>query len=114
MEGRVDDPPVLGPFFALVATHSVVQQPLKTAKLELLKVAELVGQNFSHQLGLGDGHPRHWPKPGDRHFTCQPIFTITVMLVSSFFNGYTFPFCMGQLGICDKIHTKTFIILYFL
>lgn len=73
MEGRVDDPPVLGPFLALVAAQSVVQQPLETSKLELLEVAELVGQHFSHQLRLGDGHPGHWPEPGDRHFTCQQI-----------------------------------------
>jgi hypothetical protein len=48
MEGRVDDPPMLSPFFALVATQAIVQHPLKSAKRELLKVAELVGKNFSH------------------------------------------------------------------
>ena len=58
MEGRVDDPPVLGPFLALVATNAIVQHPLKSAQLELLKVAGLVGQYFSHQCGLGNGHSR--------------------------------------------------------
>ena len=65
MEGRVDDPPVPGPFLALVATHAVVQHPLESAKLELLKMPELVGQNLSHQFRLGNGHSGYRSKPSD-------------------------------------------------
>jgi hypothetical protein len=71
MEGGADDPPVLGPFLAVVASQPVVQPPLQAAELDLLEVAELVGENFSHQLGLGDGHPGHRPEPGDGRFTCH-------------------------------------------
>ena len=74
MESRVDDPPVLSPFFTLVATQTVVQHILKSAKRELLKMAELVGHNLSHKFRLCDGHSRHRPKPSDRHFTCQTDF----------------------------------------
>jgi hypothetical protein len=71
MEGRVDDPPVLGPFLTLVASQSIVQPPLEDAELELLEVAKFVRENFSYQPGLGDGHPGHRPKPGDGRFTCH-------------------------------------------
>ena len=73
MEGGVDDPSVLSPFLALVATNAVVQHPLESAKLELLKVARLVGQDLSHQLRLGNGHSRHRPKPSDGGLTCPAI-----------------------------------------
>lgn len=75
MERGVDDPPVLGPLLALVAAQAVVQQPLELTELELLEVAELVGQDLTHQLRLGDGHPWHRPEPGDRRFAChcQPL-----------------------------------------
>lgn len=80
MESGVDDPAVLGPLVALVAAQAVVQHPLELAQLELLVVAELVGQHLAHQLRLGDGHPRHRPEPGDRRLAChrqQPCIFIS-------------------------------------
>jgi hypothetical protein len=64
-------------------------------------VAELVGQNFSHQFRFCDGHSWHRPKPGDRHFTCQTIFLITVKLVRSSlvlfkFTRFYFPFIFSM------------------
>jgi hypothetical protein len=71
MESRADDPTMFGPFFTLLATHTVVQHLQNMAKHELLKMPKFVGQNFVHQVRLSDGYPRHRPKPADEHLTCK-------------------------------------------
>ena len=93
MERGVDDPPVLGPFLAVVAAQAVVEQPLKPAELELLEVAELVGQDLAHQLGLRDGHPWHRPEPGYGRFTCHCQEPFSVMM----------PVSAGSLHSCATI-----------
>jgi len=66
MEGRVDDPPVLGPLATLVDAEAVVQQSRDLPEaVGPLEVAELVGQDLAHQVWLGDDHPRRRPEPGD-------------------------------------------------
>jgi hypothetical protein len=100
VERGVDDPAVLGPLVALVAAQAVVQHPLELAQLELLVVAELVGQDLAHQLRLGDGHPRHRPEPGDRRLAChrqQPCIFISRASQWDFF----FNFCWGTTAVAD-------------
>lgn len=110
MERLVDDPPVLGPFLALVAAQAVVQHPLELTELELLVVAELVGQDLSHQLRLGDGHPWHRPEPGDRRLAChcQPSI-FSHILVSGWLGGIcaTISFSGWGTAVADKVRSKT-------
>ena len=65
MESRIEDPPVFDPLLTLVAGHAVAQHLGQRRELELLQVAELVGQHVLGQLRIDDGHlgagakPRH-------------------------------------------------------
>ncbi|KAB8082560.1 hypothetical protein EE612_004482 [Oryza sativa] len=65
MEGRVEDPPVLGPLLSLVVGHAVGEQLRQHGELELLEVAHLVGQHVLGYLGVGDGHLGDGAEPGE-------------------------------------------------
>jgi hypothetical protein len=64
MERRVEDPPVLDPLLALVAGHAGAQHLGQHRDLELLEVAELVGQHVLGQVRVDDGHLGVGAEPG--------------------------------------------------
>ena len=72
MECRVEDPPVLDPFLALVARHAVAQHLGQRRELELLEVTELVGQHVLAQLRIDDGHLGVGAEPGHAHLAVLP------------------------------------------
>ena len=72
MECRVEDPPVLDPFLALVARESVGKQLCQGRELGLLEVAELVGEQVLDHRGIGDGHVGNRPEPGEGRLAVLP------------------------------------------
>jgi len=74
MEGVVDNPPVRGPFLALVCRQAVGQQPLDPKNRLLLPkhAGVLVSQDLPHEFGVVHDHSRLRPVPGHGEITVLP------------------------------------------
>lgn len=71
MESRIHNPPMFHPLFAFVRNKSSKEKPSEGVSFGLTKVAELVGKNLPHQLGIHNRHSRYWSKPSEAYLACM-------------------------------------------